>query len=919
MAHIARLSSLVDELVTTLTSTSTKFKPEKFEACRQSTLRTLKPNHYSRINQFDVKDRLGGLEEKFRIYGEDQLADALRERIDILDEFPSKWTPEVLHLLLELSDKPVEKSNVRDLELLREPEPEHRPLLQWEDLAADDPLLRESSIWENVDFGTGSSDDEEFVDHRSEASELTETTVSSIVEDPLPRRLEGHLVDTSDRHGLEKLRGAQFWQSKTKQDASLDLKRRCITELDAIRDIIFMFLGLPSSLFEIVTGDTVEVKTSRLYFLRHVSTDAFHTLLYIFADKGSRILALRLWIKRQQIVPLMQVFQHSIIQRLNLFDRSLSDMQHRLIAPHEDVLVSLLRLQNELEPHAKLLEQLSEITKRLDQEQYAHAFRYLELLYEETCMAQAAGNDTWYEFVGNIFFDCLRIYLRPIRIWMEDGELIKRDGSFFILDTNADTELASIWESRFKLRQTQDGVLHAPKFLHSAAQKIFNTGKSVVMLKFLNKVETLDIPREKVEPSLDFQTVCGQVDKDLIPFAETFASAFDAWIKSKHHFASFNLRKQLFDSWGLQEALGAMTQIYFMSDGAASSTFSNPLFDKLDSLDTTWNDRFTLTELARSAFDGHQSVVSDHLRAHILLTPRRYREVAKCRRTVKTLAIIELKYRLTWPIQIILTPSTARSYQKIFTFLLQIRRSSHMLYRQRLLKDQSTYTSSRDESSLHYSLRTRLLWFTQTLYYYITCLVISPNVEKLNKDLVHADDIDAMIEVHRVFIKNSIDQTLLGSRLELIHKTILTILDLSIKLEDARAANEMTQKEAMERQQEMVDISFASLGLHTPKKKTPEWMSPRRHKARNSIVDSSDDSDDEEADMDMSVLSPGYGDSKNISYLEKLWSIKSELDRSVRFVTSGLRGVARASGAEESKAWDLLGEMLDVGINTGRL
>ena len=45
-------------------------------------------------------------------------------------------------------------------------------------------------------------------------------------------------------------------------------------------------------------------------------------------------------------------------------------------------------------------------------------------------------------------------------------------------------------------------------------------------------------------------------------------------------------------------------------------------------------------------------------------------------------------------------------------------------------------------------------------------------------------------------IKTMRDQALLGSKLQLIHKTILKILDLSIKLEDAQAANAVATKNA---------------------------------------------------------------------------------------------------------------------------
>ena len=45
--------------------------------------------------------------------------------------------------------------------------------------------------------------------------------------------------------------------------------------------------------------------------------------------------------------------------------------------------------------------------------------------------------------------------------------------------------------------------------------------------------------------------------------------------------------------------------------------------------------------------------------------------------------------------------------------------------------------------------------------------------------------------------------------------------------------------------------------------------------------------------------------------------MKMDFDRWVRFVASGLRGVARAGGGEEARSWDILGEMLENGLDNG--
>ncbi|TVY90769.1 hypothetical protein LAWI1_G002662 [Lachnellula willkommii] len=133
----------------------------------------------------------------------------------------------------------------------------------------------------------------------------------------------------------------------------------------------------------------------------------------------------------------------------------------------------------------------------------------------------------------------------------------------------------------------------------------------------------------------------------------------------------------------------------------------------------------------------------------------------------------------------------------------------------------------------------------------------------MREALKAAIDVDHMINAHSNFIKSMVEQALLGQSLELIQKTILKILDLAIKLEDAQAANAVANKEFLERQQEMMEHSMAGLGLQTPRK------------GRQSML--------------------------------------------VRFVASGLRGVARVGSGEDARSWDTLGEMLESGLGSGTM
>ncbi|PQE24663.1 spc97 spc98 family protein [Rutstroemia sp. NJR-2017a WRK4] len=909
MAHLAKLGALTKELVTSITSLSPQSDPKRFITCRETTLRALRYHNFNRTNQFDVQDRLEGLDEKFHVYNEDALADALRERLRRLQMLKFKWQPEVLHLLLELSNKPVSNSRIGDLELIKVVEDRPDAPLKWKDLAAEDPLLREKSVWRNVNFAADSSDDDDvFGDTRSELSEATGTTGNSSVDDDYIRKPQDLIVDTLEEDTLRKLRKAQFWQKPPSVNGvQLKTVRKPVSELQASREVLSMLAGLSTSLFEMTDQGSVNIKPSKGYMLKHLTAEGYDSLMEAFARLGCSLQILRNWMKDIQKVPLLQVLQGSISQRLTDFDIKLSEIQASFVVPPKDVVVSLMSLRHAISSSMRPPGRLSELIKRLGEDRYAHAFRYLEFLYDETCTSQMAGDDELYFFMGNLFFECFQVYLRPIRSWMEEGELNATDNVFFVSELTGHAEPSSIWQSRFKLRRTTAGTLHAPSFLHTAAEKIFNTGKSVVVLKQLNQFDSIQF-KKKPEPRLDFESVCDTTRFSLAPFSELFDVAFEGWIRSKHHFTSNRLRRILFESCGLHKALNALAHVYFIADGISSSNFMSTVFDKLDTLDTSWNDRFPLTEFAQSTIGSHPSIISERLRLRIRPLSQRSQDINRCRKSVKVLSIIEPIYHLSWPVQIVLTPSTIPSYQKIFTFLFQIRRSSHILSRERLVTDQQSITSTTEERSLYYSLRSRLLWFNTTLYYYLTSLVLAPRSETMHQNLQEVEDIDAMIQVHTLFVKRIVDEALLGSKLELIHKTVLKILDLGIKLEDAQAANALASKVAMDQQQEMVDLSFASLGLPP----TPRKRDTRVEKVRE--MDSDDD--DDVVDVDLSILSPGKGDVEEV-YAVKLKRMKAEFDRLVRFVGSGLRGVARASTGEEAKSWDVLGEMIEGGLEGG--
>lgn len=327
---------------------------------------------------------------------------------------------------------------------------------------------------------------------------------------------------------------------------------------------------------------------------------------------------------------------------------------------------------------------------------------------------------------------------------------------------------------------------------------------------------------------------------------------------------------------------------------------------------------------------------------------RDQRGPAASRRSLRgAVARVRLHVRLAWPVQIIIPATSMASYQAIFTLLLQIRRTSSVLSGHRLLDDGDYGDDGRADGdvrgaaqhaarhrrlpsgdrALYFMLRARLLWICSTLQSYLTTLVIAPNVEALRVDLQRAVDVDAMIEAHAAFLKALLDESCLGVKLQPIHDCLLDLLDLALRLEDAR--QDQAAREA-DQLQETWRLSVLSSPFHTPaakKKAAAVLLSPsggesvrrrlftsshRNKDAGGDEADQQDDSDDDAAEVEQK------GRSRYRSYREALLSIRTESSSFLRFATGGLRGVARAgSNTTAAAKWNMLADMLEAGDREG--
>ncbi|KAI9712444.1 MAG: hypothetical protein M1820_001657 [Bogoriella megaspora] len=898
MAHSAAIASLTEELIAVhlgVDRNRSTAELRQIKTNRDIALKTLKSHPYGRVNQFDIAAKLDGLDEKFHVLDNEPLADALKARLKKLDKIDHRWKPEILSLLLHLSDRPVDKSRIEDLHLLKPSE--LLPALTWEDIIADDPLTEEG-IWDEPDYGDDSSQGSYSQLGEENVGFGDETPPSTLAEEELSPSTERLLLE-ADHSGLHEVQRARFWQQTSSQGSTIDelfFQGKFIktTELQAIRECILMLHGVPTHLFKSETHDG-SVQLASHYTINHISSVTLQNILAKFAVIGSALNKLRNYIRKSFSIPLLQTFQYVVERRLHELDHMLSQTEQCFLTMSSAVEVSLQSLLVKVESSAANLFDLSDVVTLVPSESRGPHYACLELLFTKTCDSQMMGDAEKFVFFAEIFFRCLETYLKNISRWMEHGDLAADDRTFFVQVANDQCELSAIWHDRYVLRKLLGVSAHAPNFVQSNAQRIFNAGKSMAFLKAIGAHEVEAEQYSQVK--LDFDEIhAGSSQSGFAPFIERFAISFNRWVDGRHRLAAQTLYRHLDQNCGLWQTLNALEWIYLSRNGAVFHNFSTALFERLDKGRHSWNDRFILTDLAQSTFGSQVDV--DPLQLTAGSKPKNRDRSGYRGKSSHNINTIILDYAYPWPIMNIIRPSTIPAYQQVFTQLLRIARARYLLHSIRPIPD----IPRSSQAELTYSLRHRLLWFVNIFSVYITEVVIWPLTTDMRSKLAIAEDIDASIEIHQSYIAHLAAQCLLTKDLAPIHEAITSIFDLCDALTDAHKIEAERLASSQSRG------SFGSLLDHyTGEGRATNKASYRR----KGSFENSDDDDDFEADgEDESALEAKKPKvpAEPTSYTDQLRQMLQQFNEHHRFVTAGLRGVGRAGG---EMSWNILAEKLD--------
>ncbi|KAI4723066.1 hypothetical protein E4T48_00710 [Aureobasidium sp. EXF-10727] len=755
MAHAAKLGALTDDLISAITPSTSRRDARQLRHLKDSALRTFKTQHHVRVNQFEIDAKLEGLLEKFYVLNNEPLADALKPRLDELAAIPNKWRPEVLALLLALSDRPAEKTNIdKALEIVPDEPVEQQ--LTWAEIIADDPL-DEEGIWDDVEY------ESDYSEHRAPSlsdesigEPTTSTSASSLDQQDLASLARAFVIP-KDHELLDQVKDLRDRMTSTHSGSEL-------TELQVIRQVLLMLHGLPTDLFEL--GANGRVRTRHSCRIANIAPSTLDRVLQEIALLGSQITVVRRFVASNQQSVVLQSFQAAVQIQLSELGRTLSGIEQDFLQQDSSTVASLLNVHAEVDRVARPLVRLGSLIPDDAHKHNVRALRLLENLFEQACNLQLIGQDEESIKVADLLFKCLEPYLRPVRLWMTEGKLIASNELFFVRSDDESSERGSIWHSRFKLLKQADGSVFAPGFMKSLAERIFKAGKSVMLLETLGHKPDV---QQRSQQSLDLARIMQSVDNALLPFSETFKLALNRFADALEGSETKLLRQILMSQCGLQRTIIAVNHVYFGVNGAHFQNFAYGIFHRIDR-GSGWDDRFLLTELAQTAFEPISAVMSDHITVRV--KPRNDQEsISTHGRRADMLGRIVIEYSN------VLTQATLAVCQEAFTILLRLYRAQFLLNQHEWTLSIMASHSKEQRVKELLALRQHLSWFATTWKGYV-CEVLSVVSAQLKIDLEAAADVDGMVAAFHTFQLNLTSKLLLHENLAPIQGSILAILEL---------------------------------------------------------------------------------------------------------------------------------------------
>ncbi|CAI2170345.1 18936_t:CDS:10 [Funneliformis geosporum] len=913
---------------------------ENYRKCVNNVHSTFKYGKFGSAGQKDISRRYNGLIEKFLLHAQEEKADHLKKiftsyinRSIHEASIPIHTRYDMLYLLLNLSESPLQVPFSLALPKSRS----SKPQLTVEDIFREEPLEdmdQRKSIQKNVPNS----------EQQNEKVDVLEFDINH----EIIRELESKQYWRSDFRYIPEETKFNSADACTLAPALAEYKSRderylfhdptrveYLTELDAIREVLFMLSGRPSYLFHQQGNGKFQIKSN--ITLTHLSEGGFMALLEFFCDYGNKLFKLRMIASKICSEPCSlygqtaQAFSASILKMVWKFDKLLADfeLEYQVDRIKSRDIPELCHKENTSKQSRDLLITPSKI-----------AYDILSGLYNEISTHQTVGNHSIFLMLGKHLDNSFVPFIRMMNDWICKGTFHDPSNEFFIVRTSVIQNSSQYWKEMYKIREvlsfdgSTSSLLLFPTFLEPFIGRILFSGKAKNLLMSLKLEEKevmfrmtfqhhpeefdfdtkslqlfdLSKPDDELGPlnkpaGKDFMSALFplwnkskiQTEEDMgtkslsqsyigddqhqnidpminfQPFTERFREKFEVYLHPRYTRIGQQLYGALVERCHLWRHLRALAGIYFMQQGESMHLLTDVLFDRIDKKQM-WYDSYVLNEVVLNTIKNFKWLDKSSVIVWV-------NDEAGKKPNIKTVRVFEkiaFEYRLPWPLDNIIRSNTLTSYKRIIVFLLQVKRAKYLLERLSFSRNQDNSQAM----ALFYGVRMKLIWFLNTIWDYAMRTILLSETENFYKKLELVFDIDEMISLHGNYIRTVHDRCLLNENATPMHKSILDVLDLII------------QFSILYTRYRGENVSFYD---HSRDDKSRRFMDDNSDSDSDSfLIDDDDDQLDKEGENGFESIVPHLVDYDD--FLNGLCRIDKEFNRHKEFISNSIQAIAKVGG-----------------------
>ncbi|KPI35701.1 uncharacterized protein AB675_1257 [Cyphellophora attinorum] len=756
MATTTTMNKWTDALATSLLPTD--LPPSKSRRLKTQFARGIRHHNFGRTNQFEVEERLVGLEEKFQVLNYDDLSDDLRRQRTELLQFQQQWVPDVLDFLLRMSKRPMSADDlINDADEVDLAEAK----LTWADIERDDPINRRDRMWRQPEYSDLSSDDDAIVSSPATTPESTKArSKRRRAETPEP------VWSTPESQLLGKL-------VLSPGEVSDGRKVQHLSEIHIIRETLSMLQGLPAKMFSSGGGNLKRPSDIKGSVISEESLDSMLSRATTISQAASVV---RGWTFPGRRLPHIKALEDSFSSIIESFDTFLSTCEEGvLLAQHQGGVCSLLQTTEAVHEHATPITAVANFISAVSS---CDELALLEVLFEHTIKLEQIGASTVFKTMSQAFVRSMAVYMAPIMTWMAYGTIGEGTSQQFVTRVPDQQDKSRLWHGWFSPANQGRGL---PAFLEPFASRIFVAGKTAAFADALqpaNSSYALDFDFTKFFRS--------DADDSLLPFASSFLAGIEDCVNMHLRSNTERLKTSLEQDCKLPLTLSALTHIYLAKAPYFTSVLDAELFRRLDRSAPSWNDRFVVCDIIEEASHYLGTIDMSRISVQSEQIPRS--RLVREKGSVKVLESLAIDYQLPWPIANILSANSIASYRRVALLLLQVRRARYVLERHGFVNLRKA-SKPRKLAEATYS---NLIVFVNVLEAHLKHCVVEPLTSAMHIRL--KGTVDEMIVVHKSYTDALERSCLLAKNLKVVHETLISLLDLCLdfgfSIADPKAAGD---------------------------------------------------------------------------------------------------------------------------------